>query len=167
MKAPYVFEDTTWPGHCALLGALIFVCAVIVNVVIPGFVTFVVIAKAATVHLQNNRNHPMYHTKESVISINSQHKKNQTTKKSSLWFVYIIYTMNHFNKKSTVYLISFQTNNIVYKKLRYTLCTRSNVIRNSLKLKLRYLQGHRCTKTVNTYTLLIYQNSRESSQWNN
>ena len=50
--APYVFEDTAGPRHSAALGAFVVICTVKVHVVIPSFVSFIVVTKPTTVHLQ-------------------------------------------------------------------------------------------------------------------
>lgn len=62
----------------------------------------------------------MYHTKESVISINSQHIK-KSNKKKIVIAVHLYYIYNEsFQQEETV-----RTNNIVYKKWRCTQFTKT------------------------------------------
>lgn len=151
---PYVFEDTTWPGHGALLGALIVVRTVKVHIVIPSFVTLVVIAKAATVHLQNKGKHHFTNSlctkQRKTSSYHSTHtKKNSNKIKSTLQSIYVIYTM-HWSISTR--RAQFRTITILWTRSKVMLFTKNKNSGNCLALSV--------TKRINSsgipYTTYVY-----------
>lgn len=155
---PYVFEDTTWPGHGALLGALIVVRTVKVHIVIPSFVTLIVIAKAATVHLQNKGKHHFTNSlctkqiKENVVLSFHTHthtKKNSNKIKSTLQSIYVIYTMHWSISTRRAH---FRTITILWTRSKVMLFTKNKNSGNCLALSV--------TKRINSsgipYTTYVY-----------